>query len=587
MFTRKLWSLLAVLMALALVISACSPAATPAPTQAPAPTQPPAQPTAAPQPTEAPQATTAPQPTEAPTAQLMTKAAPDCSYGGTMKSIAAKDDSTVVFTLCNPDAAFLSKIAFATTAIQSSAYLSQTKGGGKGSDLLTKPMGTGPYMVQEWVPGDHITLVANPNYWGDPPKTKTVIMKWNKEAAARLTSLKSGEADIIDNADPNDFKSIAADPTLKLMTRPALNTFYLGMNNAKPPFDNEKVRQAIAMGIDRKAIVDKFYPAGSTVADYFTPCTIPGGCEGDPWYTYDPVAAKKLLADAGFPNGFKTTLSYRDVVRGYLPTPGKVAEEIQAQLKKNLGIDATIDVQESGTFLDNAAKGNLAMHLLGWGADYPDQTDFLDYHFGKGASDQFGKKFDDITSTLASAATLSDQAARLKLYAQANNLVKQHVPMVPIAHGANAIVYKSTVDGAYADPLANEKLNLMNIPGQDQLVMIQSGEPPSLYCNDETDGEAIRVCNMISDSLMAYKTGGTDVVPGLATKCDASADGLTWTCSLRSGLKFSDGTPVTANDVVETYAVQWDAADPLHVGNTGDFVYWPGLFGAFLNPPKK
>ncbi len=588
MFTRKLWSLLAVLMILALVISACAPAATPAPTQPPAPTQAPAQPTAAPQATEAPQATTAPQATEAPAAAaMMVKSAPDCSYGGTMKTIEAVDDTTVKFTLCNPDAAFLSKIAFATTEIQSAAYLSQTKGGGKGSDLLTKPLGTGPYMVQEWVPGDHITLVANPNYWGDPPKTKTVIMKWNKEAAARLTSLKSGEADIIDNADPNDFKSIAADPTLKLMTRPALNTFYLGMNNTKPPFDNEKVRQAIAMGIDRKAIVDKFYPAGSTVADYFTPCAIPGGCEGDPWYQYDPVAAKKLLSDAGFPNGFKTTLSYRDVVRGYLPTPGKVAEEIQAQLKKNLGIDATIDVQESGTFLDNASKGNLALHLLGWGADYPDQTDFLDYHFGKGASDQFGKKFDDITSTLASAATLSDQAARLKLYAQANNLVKQHVPMVPVAHGANAIVYKSTVEGAYADPLANEKLNLMDIPGQDQLVMIQSGEPPSLYCNDETDGEAIRVCNMIFDSLMAYKTGGTDVVPGLATKCDASTDGLTWTCTLRQGLKFSDGTPLTANDVVETYAVQWDAADPLHVGNTGNFDYWSGLFGAFLNPPKK
>ena len=107
-------------------------------------------------------------------------------------------------------------------------------------------------------------------------------------------------------------------------------------------------------------------------------------------------------------------------MRGYLPSPGKVAEELQAQLKK-LGIEATIDVQESGTFLDNASKGNLEMFLLGWGADYPDQTNFLDYHFGKGANDSFGKKWDDITAPLAKAASLSDQAERNKLYAEANN----------------------------------------------------------------------------------------------------------------------------------------------------------------------
>jgi len=76
------------------------------------------------------------------------------------------------------------------------------------------------------------------------------------------------------------------------------------------------------------------------------------------------------------------------------------------------------------------------------------------------------------------------------------------------------------------------------------------------------------------------------VVPGLATKCEPSADNLVWTCTLREGVKFSDGTPLTANDVVATYAVQWDAADPLHTGQSGTFDYWPGLFGAFLNPPK-
>ncbi len=579
--TRKLWALMSLLMIAAMVITACAPQAQPVqPTTAPVvqPTQPPPPP-----PTAVPaQPTAAPQPTEAPKEELMTKAAPDCNWGGTLKSIEAVDEYTVKFTMCVPDPAFPSKAAFSSLGIESAKHLKDT--GGK---PLEDALGTGPYMVQEWVRGDHLTLVPNPNYWGDKPKTTTIIFKWNKEAAARLTSLKSGEADGIDNPDPNDYKAIQADSTLKLYPREALNVFYLGINNAKPPFDKEEVRQAIAMGIDRQAIVDKYYPPGSSVADYFTPCAIPGGCEGDPWYKFDPKAAKDLLTKAGFPNGFKTKLSYRDVVRGYLPTPGKVAEEIQAQLKKNLGIDATIDVQESGTFLDNASKGNLELHLLGWGADYPDQTDFLDYHFGKGASDQFGKKFDDLTAVLAQAASLADPAARNKLYAQANNLVKQHVPMIPVAHGGSASAYKATVDGAYSDPLSGEQFRLMSISGQDQLVWIQNAEPISLYCSDETDGETLRACEQIFDPLLHYKPGGTEVEPGLAEKCEPNADLTVWTCTLRKGAKFSDGTEVSANDVVATYAVQWDAADPLHTGSTGNFDYWSAFFGGFLNPPKK
>ena len=113
------------------------------------------------------------------------------------------------------------------------------------------------------------------------------------------------------------------------------------------------------MGIDRQRIVDNFYPPGSEVATHFTPCAIPNGCAGDDWYEYDPAKAKQLLADAGFPNGFDTVLNYRDVVRGYLPDPKVVATDIQAQLKTNLNINAKIEVQESGTFLDNAAAGKL------------------------------------------------------------------------------------------------------------------------------------------------------------------------------------------------------------------------------------
>jgi peptide/nickel transport system substrate-binding protein len=515
--------------------------------------------------------------------------APNCDYGGLFKSMEAVDEFTVKFTMCVPDPAFLSKIAFSSFAIQPAEYLEQTGGGGEGSALLEKPMGTGPYMVSEWKRGEELILTANPNFWGaEKPKNQTVVFRWSSEAAQRLLELQAGTVDGIDNPGPDDFAKIESDPNLTLIPRPALNIFYLGMTNTFAPFDNEQVRQAIAMGIDRQRIVDNFYPGGSEVASHFTPCSIPNGCVGESWYEFDPAAGKELLAAAGFPDGFATKLYYRDIVRSYLPQPGVVAQDIQAQLKENLNIDVTIEVQESGTFLDNADSGLLdGLHLLGWGADYPDQTNFLDYHFGAGSSKQFGEKFTDLTDALAQAAALAGDDARQPLYEQANNLIKQHVPMIPVAHGGSATAYKAAVEGAHSSPLGNENFSVMGVPGQDTFVWMQNGEPPSLYCADETDGEALRGCEQVTESLYRYEIGGTAVQPNLAEACTANADLTEWTCTLRKGVLFHDGSSLDANDVITSLLVQWDAANPLHTGNTGAFTYFSALWGGFLNAPAE
>ena len=577
---RNLSVLLSLVVLASMALAACGGGtATPAPaTQAPA--------TAAP-------ATAAPA-TAAPVAyDGMTVAAPDCTYGGEFKSIEAVDETTVKITLCNPDPAFPSKIAFSSFGIQPSEYLQST--GATGS-ILEKPIGTGPYVVDSWDRGNQLVFKANPNYWGDKAKTETLVFKWSSESAQRLVELQSGTVDGIDNVGPDDFATVKGDANLQLLTRPALNVMYVGMNNnpkvdgfdnTKNPFANEKVRQAIAMGLDRQRIVDNFYPAGSEVADYFTPCAISNGCVGDKWYGFDATAAKALLTEAGYPNGFSTVLNYRDVVRGYLPNPGLVATDIQAQLKKNLNIDVKIEVMESGAFLDAASAGQLqGLYLLGWGADYPDQTDFLDYHFGKGASDQFGDKFDDITSALTSAAQLATDDARKPFYETANNAVRTHVPMIPIAHGGSAVAYKAGVTGAQASPLSNENFSVMS-NGSDTFVWMQNAEPISLFCADETDGESLRACEQVTEPLLNYEIGGTKVVPALAESYEPNADLTEWTFHLRPGVTFSDGSAFDANDVVATLDLQWDAASPLHKGNTGAFDYWSGLFGAFLNAPAK
>lgn len=520
----------------------------------------------------------------APALKPMSLAAPDCQYGGLFKEIAALDELTVQFTMCAPDPAFPSKVAFTSFAIQPSEWLESTGGTG---ELLEHPVGTGPYMISAWNRGEEVQFTKNPNYWGNPAVAENLVFRWQAESAARLLELQSGTVDGIDNPGPDDFETITNDPNLQLLDRPALNIFYLGMNNTYAPFDNEKVRQAIAMGIDRQRIVDNFYPPGSEVASHFTPCSIPNGCAGEEWYEFDPEAARALLAEAGFPDGFTTTIEYRDVVRGYLPDPNIVAQDIQAQLAENLNITAEIVVTESGAFLARADAGELdGLYLLGWGADYPDMTNFLDYHFGAGSSPQFGDHFTDLTDVLAQAASLAGDDARAPLYEQANNLIKQHVPMVPVAHGGSGVAYLATVQNAHVSPLGNEAFASMD-PGKDTFVWMQNAEPISLYCADETDGESLRACEQVTEALLAYEVGGTAVVPALATGCEPNEDLTVWTCTLREGVTFHDGSALDANDVVMTYVVQWDAANPLHTGNTGAFSYFSGLWGGFLNAPPS
>jgi ABC-type transport system substrate-binding protein len=265
-----------------------------------------------------------------------------------------------------------------------------------------------------------------------------------------------------------------------------------------------------------------------------------------------------------------------------------VATAIQAQLKANLNIDAALDQQDDTTYIDNADGGLLdGLHLLGWGADYPDATNFLDFHFGAGASKQFGDKFDDVTGALQQGAAGKSDAEREPFYVQANNAIRTHVPMIPVVHGGSGVAYRADVDGAHASPLGNETFSVMTPGDRDTFVWMQNGEPGGLYCADESDGESLRVCEQIMEPLYAYEVGGTAAIPALAEECAPNEELTIWTCTLRQGVTFHDGATFDANDVVLSYAVQWDNDHPLHKGRDGSFTYFPGLFGGLLNPPAS
>ena len=212
-------TLLALLTAAIIVIAGCAPAAAPAPAATTAPAAATSAPAAA---TEAPAAaTSAPAAaTEAPAAAFVgdKTVAPDCNYGSAnlpadFKAIEAVDEYTVKISLCHPDPDFPSKIAFTAFGILPKAYLNSV--GGDTTKIGDKPVGSGPYTVAEWVHGDHITLAANPNYWGGAPKNKTVVLKWSTEAAQRLLELQSGQADGIDNVAPEDVDTVNKDTNLE------------------------------------------------------------------------------------------------------------------------------------------------------------------------------------------------------------------------------------------------------------------------------------------------------------------------------------------------------------------------------------
>ncbi len=525
--------------------------------------------------------------TEAPEETTTTAAAePDPGYEGIalngacegeqkIESISAVDEFTVEFGLCATDPAFLSKLAFLVHGIQPAEHLEAT-----GGAPLRNPIGTGPYSLVEWVAGDSVVYARNDDYYGTVAPHETAVLRWATEGAQRLIELQSGQVDGITFPSTDDYPVIDGDPELSLVLKPEANILYFGMTNTFPPFDNVDVRKAVAIGIDRQRIVDQFYPDGSETASHFTPCTVEFGCEGEAWYDFDPDAAKQLLADAGFPDGFETTIFYRDVFRGYLPEPGSVAVDLQDQLA-DIGITATIEVMESGAFIDESQAGNLdGIHMLGWTGDYPHVTNFLDTHLA-GSGTQFGNADPSYGDPMAEASKLEDPAAAQALYAEANTAIKEFVPLVPILHSSSAFAYAADVDGAYAPPWGQVLFNLMD-NGEDTFVFMQGNEPISLYCADESDGETLRACAQVVEGLYASAPDGSPT-PQLATECAPDASGLTWTCNLRTGVNFHDGSSFDANDVVASFGAALDAADPLHVGNTGAFFYYGYLWGGLLN----
>jgi len=490
--------------------------------------------------------------------------------------IEAVDELTVRFTLCAPDPAFTQKLAVTNFAVNDSGWLAAAIA----DDSLTSTMnGTGPLALSAWEQGVQIVLTRNGAYWGDKAASERVVIQWEPESAARLLQLRAETVDAADNLAPTDEAAIAADTSLSLLTRPGFNTFYLNFNNRNAPVSDVRVRQAIAIALDRQRIVDLFYPTGSTLATHVPPCVIDGACVGDAWYAQDLVAARALLTEAGYPNGIDLILSLRETPRAYLPDPVAVATDIQAQLAA-IGIRVTLKVEEAGGYIGKLLSGELESASFSAALpDYPEAWNSLGIDFGSTSGPAHGDQYPRLVALLDEAQRESDPVARAALFTQINNEIRTQVPVVPIANGASLIAARAVVSGLVASPVAMERLASVSVEGSNTFTWLQGGEPAGLYCMDEEDREAVRVCAQVMEGLYGYAEGGTAAEPRLATGCVASADGLVVECALRSGVRFHNGAQLDAGDVLDSFAAAWDCAHPLHIGRTGDFRGWSWIMG--------
>lgn len=527
--------------------------------------------------------------------ELMTFAAPDCDYGGNLSSIEAVDELTVVVTLCNPDAIFDQEMASLAMAVHPSEYLESTGGTG---DLLTNAIGTGPLRLVNWDQGNEIVFERFDDYWGEPALEDTVILRWSSEAAARATELRAGTIDGMKFANPSDIPVFRDDPNFTLIDIPPLTGVYVGMSNFFSPLDDVRVRTAIAMGIDRNRIVDNFFPEGSLITPDFVPPAVFGHVAEGGVPGYDPEGARALLEEAAADLGFTLpldtvvdtrtgeerplTLTWRDVVRGYLPTPGIIANELQAQLAE-IGVMAEVQVVESGAFIASSLSGNEPLHLLGWHADFPDGTNFLTCCHGPNLA-QFGTPYPEIYEPLIAAGQTVNPEERAVLFQQVADGMAQAVPWVPFGHAGAADVWQARMIGVHPGVLdGTEQFARIEDPDDDNVIYMQDAEPISLYCNDTFDGESFRACHQIHEALLDFSLGGVDVVPGLAESWEVSEDGTVWTFHLREGVLFHDGSAFDANDVVATWQAAGDCASPLHTGTGQGFALYLTIFQQFVN----
>ncbi len=379
--------------------------------------------------------------------------------GSNIKDILKIDDYTVEFVLNSPEAPFLANLAMPFMSIHSKEYGDFLASKNRKEEIDLHPVGTGPFVFKKYVKDTLIRFEKNTNYFSTPAKVKKLVFTIAPDPSVRFQKLKAGECHFITEPSPADLESIKENKELKLMSQNGLNIGYLAMNIEKKPFNNIFVRKAINHALDKKSYIDAIYLGNASVAKNPIPPTMWSYNDNIEDYEYSPKKAKEFLAKAGFTNGFDTELWALPVSRPYNPNGKKMAEMMQADLKK-VGINVKIVSYDWATYLDKSQKGEHQLLQLGWTGDNGDPDNFLNTllgcpSVGSGANRArfCHKVFDDLVQK---AKRVTDVNERTALYKKAQVVFKEQAPWVTLAH---SIVYRAMstqVKGFKIDPFGGD-----------------------------------------------------------------------------------------------------------------------------------
>jgi peptide/nickel transport system substrate-binding protein len=359
------------------------------------------------------------------------------------------DDYTVQLVLKNPDPALLVNLAFYVGYIVSPTAVKNDKEG-----FRTHPVGTGYYKFVRWVKDDLIEMEANKDYWDGAPKIGRVIVKVIPDNDVRLLALQKGEIQLAYGIDYTHFSDVEKDPNLDLSVTSTLGISLISMNMDMKPFDNPKVREAMNYAVNRQRIFQTVFYGKGEIANQILPPNWFGHNPSIKGFPYDPEKAKKLLAEAGFPNGFKTDLISWVNPRPYNPSPRDTVALVKSDLAK-VGVDVDIKMMNWTTFLGERSKSGYGMTMAGWvsgtldpdGIVYPllhskfiRNIDLINWSHWRSAEGD--KLMEEARSTY-------DRKTRDKLYQEVAVLADKDVPALYLAHPITAVAFRKNLKNVF------------------------------------------------------------------------------------------------------------------------------------------
>jgi len=371
-------------------------------------------------------------------------------FFGNVKAVEVLSEERVAFLLNEPRASFLAILTAGAASIVSPTAVMKW-----GPDYPTHPVGTGPFRFASWDRGQRVVLEKNPTYWKYPVKVERVIYRPIVEDQARLTELLTGTLDVIVGVPADFVGQLEQNPKITLLNQVGAHVWYLGMNNQKKPFDDKRVRQALNYAVNKEAIVKDVLKG--TGASSRGP-VLPGTWGADPAlkaYPYDPERAKKLLAEAGYPSGFSTTLWVPESGSG-MQAPVAMSTVMQSNLKA-VGVNVTLQTMEWGAYLAKLRTKEQELFALSWmaGTEDPDMVMYPLLHssqwtpVGPNRALYKNPRFDAL---LQQARLTTDQAKRTQLYREAQRILVDDAPWVFVDHEIQIAALSKRVQGFKLHP---------------------------------------------------------------------------------------------------------------------------------------